>query len=116
MRQRETDYQNNEQEMTGMVRFGRVTDVSLTKHAARVLFEDTGITSDWLPVLIHWSTHKDSSTEAKGGGSGYAAFETHKHTITPIKWMPSVNEMVCCLYEPVRNGNGVILGGVQPWQ
>ena len=31
-------------------------------------------------------------------------------------YMPKVGEQVLCIYEPVRNGRGFILGGIQPWQ
>ena len=35
------------------VRIGKVTDVNKEKRLVRVKFEDTGITSGWLPVMQH---------------------------------------------------------------
>ena len=78
-----------------IVRIGRVTAVDSIKHIARVWFDAMGIESGWLPVLIT----KDYIPD---------------HSITP--YMPKVNETVLVLYIPVFNGDGVILGGVQPWR
>ena len=36
------------------VRIGKVTDVNKEKRLVRVKFEDTGITSGWLPVMQHY--------------------------------------------------------------
>ena len=36
------------------VRIGKVTDVNKKKRLVRVKFEDTGITSGWLPVMQHY--------------------------------------------------------------
>ena len=37
------------------VRIGKVTDVNKKKRLVRVKFEDTGITSGWLPVMQHYA-------------------------------------------------------------
>ena len=55
-------------------------------------------------------------TEYEAGGSGYAEFSSHKHYLTIKPWMPKVNDKVLVLYFPVFNGDGVILGGIQPWR
>lgn len=70
-----------------IVREGTVTAVDRGKRVAKVWFDALKIPSDWMPVL--------------NTGSGY---------------MPEVNEKVLALYIPVFNGDGVILGGVQPWR
>ena len=36
------------------VRLGKVTDVNKEKRLVRCKFEDTGITSGWLPVMQHY--------------------------------------------------------------
>lgn len=120
MEERQTQYQDNSAEAGGMVRFGFVTATDGEKRLARVHFPDLNMESDWLPVLInrdfipgHDGTQR---TEKRAGGSGYAAFESHDHELTIKPYMPRVNEQVVCLYEPVRNGRGVVLGGVAPWQ
>ncbi len=73
-----------------IVREGTVTAVNNDKRIARVWFDALGIQSDWMPVLI-----------------------TSGPDVKP--YMPAVNEKVLALYFPVFNGDGVILGGVQPW-
>lgn len=67
--------------MDGMVRIGRVTDRNTTTRQVRVLFPDSGMTSAWLPVLRH--------SEA---------------------WLPSINDTVLCLYLPVFNADGFVVG------
>ena len=67
-----------------MVQIGKVMATSVARKAARVKFEDTGIISDWLRLL--------------GRNPG----------------MPEIDEQVLCLYFPVRNGDGFILGIVPP--
>lgn len=39
------------------VRLGKVTDVNKEKRLVRCKFEDTGITSGWLPVMQHYKAH-----------------------------------------------------------
>lgn len=86
---RSTEYQNMGTVFSGFLRLGFVTDVNSVKRLARVKFADLGYTSGWIPVLIN--------QEEK-------------------PYMPKVGEQVLCIYEPVRNGRGFILGGIQPWQ
>ena len=69
-----------------MVRLGTVTAVNRDKRVAKVWFDTLSIPSGWLPVLNTGS------------------------------YLPVLNEKVLVLYFPVFNGDGVILGGVKPWQ
>lgn len=71
-----------EKVLLNLVRLGTVTAVDKPKRRARVKFQDSGITSGWLPVL------------QTGGG------------------LPEVNRTVLTLYLPVFNGDGFILGVV----
>ena len=113
-------YQDQETVLSSLVRVGYVTDVDNRKRVARVKFDDLGITSDWLPVLINRDFVPDydtpQKTEERGGGTLEAAYEAHDHELTIKPYMPKVNEQVLTLYLPVRNGQGFILGGIQPWQ
>lgn len=103
-----------------IVREGKVTAVNNDKRLAKVWFDALGIPSGWLPVLINRDYIPDydvpQRTEYESGGSGDAAFEKHKHDLIIKPWMPKVNDKVIVLYFPVFNGDGVILGGVQPWR
>lgn len=103
-----------------IVREGTVTAVDNSKRIAKVWFDALGIPSDWLPVLITRDFIPDydvpQRTEYEEGGSGDAAFESHKHDLIIKPYMPKVNDKVLVLYFPVFNGDGVILGGVKPWR
>ena len=103
-----------------IVREGKVTAVDNGKRIAKVWFDSMGIESDWLPVLITRDFIPDydvpQRTEYEAGGSGDAAFESHKHDLIIKPYMPKVNDLVLVLYFPVFNGDGVILGGVKPWR
>ena len=90
------------------MRVGKVTDVNRSRLQARVLYQDSGMTSDWLQVLVHYPL--TTVTGETGGGEGMSAFETHSHSITMVQWMPKINDIVLVLYLPVRDGDGFILG------
>ena len=102
--------------LSGLVRVGTVTDVDNTKHMARVKFQGEGFTSGWLYVLDNRpfipGYNQAQQTEAKGGGSGYAAFESHTHGLKINQWMPVVNSKVLVIYLPVFNSDGFIVGGI----
>ena len=66
-----------------LVRAGRVSSADASVQAVRVYFEDINLVSDWLPVL-------------QRGGS----------------WMPDINDMVLCLYLPMANADGFVLGAI----
>lgn len=107
-------------DVENIVRQGKVTAVNNDKRIAKVWFDALAIESDWLPVLINRDFAPDydvpQRTEYEQGGSGYAEFASHKHDLIIKPYMPKVNELVLVLFFPVFNGDGVILGGVQPWQ
>lgn len=117
---RNTAYQDMGTVFSGFFRLGFVTDVNNDKRIARVKFEDLGYTSGWIPVLISRDFIPDydvpQRTEYKSGGSGDSAYEKHEHPLIIKPYMPKKGEQVLCIYEPVRNGRGFILGGIQPWQ
>lgn len=118
--ERSTEYQDMSTVFDRLVRVGTVTDVNNAKRIARVKFEDLGYTSGWIPVLINRDFIPDydvpQRTEFEAGGSGDPAFASHKHDLIIKPWMPKVGDQVLCLYEPIRDGRGFVLGGIQPWQ
>lgn len=102
--------------LKNLVRIGTVTDTDEGQRLARVKFQDTGITSDWLYVLASRPYIPDyngpQQTEPRAGGAGYALFESHTHDLVIKPWMPKVNATVLCLYLPVFNADGFILGEI----
>lgn len=101
--------------LANLVRVGTVFAVDDTARKARVRFDDKDLTSGWLAVLKSppfIPSRERSCTETEGGGSGEAAYESHRHSLTINPWMPSVNDTVLCLYLPVENSDGFVLGAV----
>lgn len=102
--------------LSGLVRIGTVTDVDNGRRLARVKFEDTDMTSGWLAVLKSQpfipGYDVPQRTEFESGGSGAAAFESHKHDLVIKPWMPKVNDTVVALYLPVFNADGFVIGGI----
>lgn len=105
----------NDNIFANIVRVGTVYAVNDEKRMARVRFGDKGLTSGWLTVLRaspFIPSRTSSRTENASGGSGDAAFASHSHELVIKPWMPSVNDTVLCLYVPVFNGDGFVLGAV----
>lgn len=103
-----------EKALENLVRVGTVTDVDNSQHRVRVKFRDMDMTSGWLKVLDTRPSIPDygvsQRTEYASGGSGEAAFASHKHDLTIHQWMPKVNDTVLTLYLPVFNADGFVLG------
>ena len=120
MYEKNTRYQDNDAAFSVMVRVGIVTAVDNEKRLAQVYFKDMDLPSGWIPVLINRDYIPDydvpQRTEYQQGGSGYPAFENHKHDLNIKPWMPHRGDQVLCLYEPIRDGRGFVLGGIQTWQ
>lgn len=97
-----------------MVRMGTVMDTDGEKRRARVIFTDAGEPSGWLYVLASPPFMPDGETKPQrtetrvGGGSA----AEHYHEVKIAPWMPKVNDTVLCLYFPVFNGDGFILGRI----
>lgn len=85
-----------------LVQVGTVTDVSGTK--ARVIFQESKMTSGWLSVL----QVSGAGVSVKTGGNE----DPHTHSASVGAWTPSINDTVLCLYLPVANSDGFILGKV----
>lgn len=94
-----------------IVRIGTVNAIDKKNRKVRVFFKDERMLSDWLKVLKH-SPHIPDKTEATSGGSGDSSFASHSHNLSTTLWMPEIDETVLCLYIPVFNGDGFVLGAV----
>lgn len=120
MYEKQTRYQDDGAAFSVMVRIGNVTAVDNVKRLAQVYFQDMALPSGWIPVLINRDYIPDydvpQRTEFEAGGSGDPAFASHKHDLIIKPWMPKVGDQVLCLYEPIRDGRGFVLGGIQAWQ
>lgn len=100
-----------------IIQIGIVMEVNNDTHVCRVKFPTTGIISDKLHVLDNRPFIPDydvpQETEEKGGGSGDASFESHKHDLIIKQWMPKVNDVVVCVFLPIRNSDGFVIGGIK---
>ena len=79
-----------------MVQLGTVTAVDPGNNRVRVLFPETGMTSDWLQVLRcppHVAGTDGSPLNVEG-------------------WFPNINDTVVVLYIPVRDSDGYVIGGI----
>lgn len=124
-----------EEILTRLVQIGTVTAIDNESRKARVKFQDTGITSDWLCVLQHPSTSVTVESAGKHSHSLEITAKTnveaeddvkvsvdvtgtvgeeseHKHKAYTNYWMPRINDTVVVLYLPVFNSDGFILGEV----
>ena len=105
-----------EKALENLVRVGDVTWTDPVKRVARVKFQDTNLPSGLLHVLANRAYVPDyevpQRTEYEAGGSGDSAFASHKHDLIIKPWMPKVGATVLCLYLPIWNGDGFILGEI----
>jgi phage baseplate assembly protein gpV len=83
-----------------LVRVGKVSALDTSGLCAKVYFADLNIVSDWLPVIQHRAS---VAVEAN---------ENHSHLASTKNWMPAVNENVLCLFLPMFNSDGYILGAI----
>lgn len=113
------------------------------KRLVRCKFEDTGITSGWLPVMQHYKAivYTESAGEHNHqyihpspynleikktmDGSrqiwdeeekviGADNSTDHQHKSHVVWWLPAVDDTVVCLYLPCFNADGFVLGGIYP--
>lgn len=107
--------ENMNQILDGLVRVGTVSDRNASAHKVRVYFPDLDLTSDWLFCLQRQNgvsvsgapshTHQiDGETTSEEGA--------HSHTASNDAWTPAINEQVLCLFLPVQDSDGFVLGGI----
>lgn len=109
----------------------------------RVKFEDTGITSGWLPVMQHYKAivyteeaglHDHQFThpapyplkilntqngtrqiwDEEEKVTGADNSTNHQHKSHVVWWVPAIDDIVICLYLPCFNADGFVLGGIYP--
>ena len=84
-----------------IVRVGTVSSVNTDERTARVKFSHLGnMVSGNLRVMQHFACAVEVITDQE---------HNHPGTYTTY-WMPKVGDTVVCLYLPVFNGDGVVLG------
>lgn len=104
--------------LKNIVRTGWVSSVNTADRTARVTFQDKGDTfvSGPLKVLKNPpfipTDGGPQQTEAKGGGSGEASFESHAHAVKISPWVPAAGDFVLCIYLPNGDGDGFVIGGI----
>lgn len=92
------------------VRQGIVTQRDPERGRVRVRFEEAGLTSGWLTVVQREGAEL-RLTEDGGHSAGQTVIPEHDHGgSTAGRWMPRLDERVLCLYLPVWNGDGFVLG------
>lgn len=121
-----TAYQDLATVFAQLIRVGIVMNTNPDKRLATVKFPDLGYTSDWLPVVISqdvFPDHKytdpqwtDFESEDEEQQAGVTAYVRHRHKLIVKPYMPIVGDQVLALYQPIRDGQGFILGGIQKWQ
>lgn len=83
-----------------MVQIGTVTDLDVEKRKARVLFKMSGATSGWLSVL-----------QNSGASLNITTADSHTHAGSSVNfWMPKINDTVLCIFPPVSDADGYIVG------
>ena len=88
--------------LSRIVQCGTVTAVNEKK--ARVFFEDTGINSDWLPVL-----QREQTTLAIAPDGHH----THAHEGSYANgWAPKIGDAVLVIFLPVAHADGFIIGAI----
>ncbi len=96
-------------EIEKLIRIGKVSSVNAEQKTARVIFENLGgMVSGDLPILQNAGTVNISSTTVSYGGES----KQHGHAADIAAWLPAVNQYVLCIYLPVFNGDGFIIGGL----
>ena len=87
--------------LENIIRIGTVSSVNASERTARVKFESLDdMVSGPLRVL-----------QRDGCDLKISVNEGHNHSASvTVFWMPKVGETVLCLYLPMFNGGGVILG------
>jgi len=104
-----------DQILDGMVRVGTVTDRNADEHTVRVYFPDVDMTSGWLHCLQASGAASCSSSgghKHQAGGEDTSEAGSHSHTVSLGAWTPAINDTVLCLFLPVQDGDGFVLGGI----
>lgn len=106
---------NTDAILDGLVRIGTVTDRNAASHSVRVFFPDVEITSGWLRCLqrpVSGSAATNGSHKHQAGEEETSEAGSHSHSVSVDAWTPAINDTVLCLFLPVQDGDGFVLGGI----
>lgn len=92
--------------MENAIRIGQVSQIDAGSKQVRVFFPDVEIMSGWLKVL----TLSVSITVNSASG---VDLPFHSHTGTASVNMPSVGDVVLCVYSGGFNSDGYVLGVIK---
>jgi len=94
-----------------VVRVGTVSVTDATKRCVRVIFD--GMVSNWLFVVSAPSA-MPPQTNPQAGGVHEEAFASHSHGLPSAgAWFPRVNDTVLCVFIPIPDGDGFVLGAIK---
>ena len=104
-----------------LVRVGKVSSIDTPNLKARVLFEEKdNMVSDWLQVLqrpkeiveVEADGNHSHGASASEGTVSISSGGSHTHQAKVKTWMPEIGDHVLCLYLPMWNSAGFILGRI----
>ena len=100
--------------LSNLVRVGTVSSVNSEKRTARVIFKSLdNMVSGELIVLQHNNAGVAVDIEDTTLAYGVETKDhNHEASANVMYWMPTIGQSVLCIYEPVFNGAGFILGGL----
>lgn len=105
--------------LRNIVRVGTVSSVNAADRTARVNFEDkNNLVSGPLQILRnppYVSVENVTLTygvEEAQGHTHTGKTEEHTHEVKISPWLPSVGDMVLCIYLPNGGSDGFVIGGV----
>lgn len=88
--------------LSRIIQWGTVTAVDKDAKKARVHFEDTGVSSDWLPVLQRPRTSLTITPDGQPAHSHPDAYA--------MDWTPQIGDAVLTIFLPVAHADGFIVG------
>lgn len=95
---------------TELIKIGTVESVEGIK--VKVRFQSMNTASQTLTAIDHTTVVEGGTryTNYQSGGSGEAAFSSHRHSIK--RWVPNVGDRVLCIMIPNGNGQGFVIGTI----
>lgn len=105
--------------LKNIVRIGKVSSVNAENRTARVNFADkNNLVSGPLiilknsPFITVENTNLTYGVEEAEGHTHPGITEEHTHEIKISPWLPSVGELVLCIYLPNGESDGFVIGGI----
>lgn len=102
--------------LENIIRIGEVQSINESERTVRVMFPDTKIMSGWLKVIksppFIPSKGEEQKTETASGQREEGTFDEHFHNVIINAWFPSIGDNVLCIFVPVFNGDGYVIGEI----